>query len=266
MGFLTASGSFVYSQIPTPILERHPRFVSLLNYYYTWFHRVNGMTDKEIEDLQTNFQNVLDKKASQYILKGDSPTLANFNALLDIKEYKPPGFFNDHLSPYFNAEREFGAFELSKGELLYLSDGSYFFVSQDKIDDVMGALYSKYGYKEFMKFDKELDTPDSILHYRVLKYLFAARGTLKCLELFFLYYFGEKVEIVNPKEKIAAIDANFVIDGTTVIRDDDIYQEYSYIVYVKDDPEKYQTFLQSVYYKYFHPSGFKLTVLQKQPV
>lgn len=110
---------------------------------------------------------------------------------------------------------------------------------------------------------RSLEVADAILFVTNLKRMFASKGTLHCVKLFFSVFFDEKVDIYVPKYDICYIEDNFVLDSTRFLRDDAINQEYSYVVLVQNDPSYYKKVIDQVFKPNFHPAGFMFELRKK---
>lgn len=73
---------------------------------------------------------------------------------------------------------------------------------------------------------------DDVRFIKLLHHLYQIRGTMKCAEIFFSIFFGNNVEVRQsfPRDRMAVLDDNFILDGDIVTRDDDLYSEFSYEV------------------------------------
>lgn len=98
---------------------------------------------------------------------------------------------------------------------------------------------------------------------RLLPYLDNLKGTTAVLELLFKTAFNENIVLNFPKDRLAILDDNFVLDGETTLRDDILNQEYSISIGVVGDSEKYQGLI-GFYQERYHPGGFFMHVYQQE--
>jgi hypothetical protein len=125
------------------------------------------------------------------------------------------------------------------------------------------------GWFNSMGFDRikrsKILTPnalDQVLFLSLLKHIYAIKGTEQSIKLFFDLYFNEQVSVFYPKPLIGVIDDNMIVDGIQLIRDDQEYQEYSYIINVSQPPAYYDEIFQTIYKKLIHPAGFRVALKQ----
>lgn len=99
---------------------------------------------------------------------------------------------------------------------------------------------------------------DEILFIKLSKHLFKIRGSMECAKIFFESMYGGSVDIFLPRTQISALDDNMVLDGTTKLRDDSYYDEFTYVVNLIGSD---YTNIGDKYFKLwkerFHPGGFK---------
>ena len=256
---------FVKTQLPSHFQTYNPRFISLLELYYKWANRNEGMSLDEIRDFRDNETNWLQRNIDKFISTGSTRYADLGRSYQTVEQevalFRGPGAWSSRLHDGMLLEREYDSF--------LTADGDFFFDQNDV------SLESKYIFEAALdnwatKFNhivytdvSELNTRDEITTIKVLKHLYAAKGTKKCIELFFSMYFGEAVEIYYPKFDICYIDDNFILDDKKYIRDDAVFQEYSYVIYTDREPSYYQKAFEDVYLKNFHPGGFKVTLLKK---
>lgn len=260
------AAKFVKNELPAHFAGNNPRFVALLEQYYKWLYRPDGMTKREVDDYRGNvdswYKTDMDKftqtgnvqYSDRWALNGDEmeARVANFRA---------PGNWSTRFFNQMFLEREFDEFDTADGSSFESYDGYDFeakFVDEEAVD-----LWAKRFNHELMP-SRGLSARDEILLLKALKHMYANKGTHKCVQLFFSAYFDEDVEVYVPKFDICVLENNFTLDMDKVLRDDDVYQEYSYVVYVSKDPSYYKKEFEDIYLKNFHPGGFRV-VLMKRP-
>jgi hypothetical protein len=97
-----------------------------------------------------------------------------------------------------------------------------------------------------------------------MKHIYSIKGTEASMKIFFRLYFDEEVTIHQPKSMIAVVDDNWVLDGIQVLRDDELYQEFSYVIIVSKDLEFYRDIFKLIYMKMVHPSGFRVALIKSE--
>lgn len=118
------------------------------------------------------------------------------------------------------------------------------------------ALYGRY------------QTLDSTLLLKLLRSIYSIKGTRQSILLFFNIFFGEPVTITYPKRRLCIADGDsatngMIPDGINVLRDDDVYQEFSILIETAKDPSEYQYMVDKIYKPIFHPSGFRLEIRKR---
>ncbi len=255
---------FVKDQLPRHFTDDNPRFIRLLDCYYKWLYRKDGMSYEEIADVKSNINKWSKIDIDRFILT-ESP---RFNisdediVISEITQWKAPGAKIDRLHSQFILEREFDSF--------ITSDGDYFLDNDDMVvesgailEDVIENWSNKFNHVRSGGIDV-LNPHDEILLLKCMKMIYAAKGTNKCIKLFFKVYFDEDVDVYIPKFDICTIDDVPVIDTNKYIRDDYKYQEYCYCIRTNNDPEPYRDIFNRIYLNQFHPGGFNV-ILEKKP-
>lgn len=238
---------FVRGQLPKWMSAESPRVIALLDRYYDWQYR-NGLSKGEVKALR-----------SREAGGGAYDPLANSLLVNEQENYVQPGIWTHHFHDNMTLNRAFEGFETADGETFTEESGLIW----DSVSDIKAGieLWSKRMNHTPSNNLTSLDGIDEVRYIRLLKCLYASKGTNFVLQLLFNIFFGENVEFFNPKLSLALIDDNMVLDGeNTLIRDDDVYQEYSIVVKVSRDPSYYQEVLDRIYFPNFHPGGFKLTL------
>ncbi len=255
---------FVQTQLPHHVLNDYPKFVAMLNKYYEWMYRKEGMSKEEIQDFRNDETKWLSRNVDKFIRTGSERFIsvegAKVAAETEISKYRAPGALSDRFHAQYLLEREFDGFVTADGDFFFDQNETEF-QSPYVLDDSIYSWAYKFNHRVVKDVDT-LDTHDEILLLRIMKHLYATKGTKKCIELFFKIYFDEDITIYYPKFDICVIDDNFVLDHLKYIRDDSVYQEYSYVIYVKNDPSYYDRVMTDIYLKNFHPSGFKVTLIK----
>lgn len=228
--------------IPSHYVDDYPKFVEFMNAYFKFLYRQRGgMTEAELDDL-------IETKGRLLAVE-----MNNTPAACAATDEMVKGSF---------LERGFRGFMAKDGGLLTTSDNRSIEASEDR------SVYINRWYQD-MGFSKESVTPvesnkmsklDDIRIVKLLKSLFEIRGSQPAMELFFSIFFDSKITVEYPREKIAIIDDNFVLDGTSVPRDDNYYSEFSYVIKIDEKKTKNQDLVVDFYKYYFHPSGFKMFI------
>lgn len=282
----------IKTQLPTHYSELYQRFIQFLEKYYEFLHRNVGMCKEEVDIIKSEKINWI-KTNIDNIVNGENPYL-NFDSgdegidflhsLIELHNYKGPGFDADKFTERYLLERNFESLLTDEDEYFETSDG-YLFETCDKDERFLKSWFNKLsfpfindeyevldseisGYNDYIqktlgsRYNFNMNIVDKILLIRMLKHIHSIKGTKKSIELFFSIFFGENIIVYYPKFDIASLDFNFNLDGKETLRDDVIYQEYSYVIYTEQDPSYYEDVFNSIYLKYLHPSGFNVSLLQ----
>lgn len=253
---LNSTGLFVKRQLPAHLNEYNPRFVELLRAYQSYLNRGEGLNETETDMLNSEIESTYQSGELKY-----SKFLKYQHTWSRIQKQRSIGDQTQNLIKEFVLERSYNTFVSNKDEYFETSDGFVFEAKQSNNWSETEWM-KRYGI-DFSLNRTDLVSADQTLFVLALKRMFAAKGTLKCVEMFFSIFYGETVEVYIPKFDICRLDDNFILDSKKFLRDDDINQEYSYVVYVKNPPEKYSGAFSEIYMKNFHPSGFKVKLKQK---
>uniref|UniRef100_A0AAU6W321 Baseplate wedge subunit n=1 Tax=Pseudomonas phage Cygsa01 TaxID=3138529 RepID=A0AAU6W321_9VIRU len=279
-------------QLPAHFREQYPAFIAFMKGYYRWLHRTDNVCPDELEALKEDpsWQSV---DIDGFIRTGDQ-ALAGQNPLLDKMQERPPGTELDLLADDYTMERRFEDFETADGDDFQDEAGrsmestrlnekhidewftSFDFVkTTDNLIENYGRLLDST-YVPFITHDyknvvlartgsgQRYRTLDNIRLLKVLKHIYAIRGTEKAAQLFFSIFFGEPVETFNPKESIMIADESMVLDGANSLRDDEFYNEFSYVILTNRDPAVYDFYFRTIFLKHFHPAGFKVYMQKRQ--
>ncbi len=254
-----SNGLFVLNQVPIHLLNSDSRFVALMVEYQRYLNRHEGLNNIETD--------LLDAKLSEkYSSEGVSAIkhMKIENEWDKIKRFQAPSDQSVYLISDYCLERIFDTFVSSVDEFFITQDGYVYESSRDRTWGVDNWMSQYQIQQRFVS--ESLEQADDTLFALLLKQMFAAKGTTKCVEIFFSMFFGEVVEIYLPKFDICEIDNNFNLDSNKFLRDDEVNQEYSYVILVNDSVDKYTNLFQNVYMKHFHPAGFKVTLRQKPTI
>ena len=272
-------------QLPEHFIDDYPRFINFIEKYYEWLHRDSGLTDKEIQQIRDN--------SSDWVIGNETID----DAILRINNERNTGALVDDFVDDSLLKRKFDYIETTDGFLVETSDDQIIQsqrLNKNIILDLLtrfdfpyteNGLINNYDFlltnnSEFFLTEesenfvlppeneeqgKRFRTLDYIRLIKVVKKVYQIRGTLKSIELFFDLFFGEPVDVIYPKFNILTIDdsESFIDDANSVIRDDYLYNEFSYIIKTPNDPETYKVLFDSIYLKYFHPSGFRVFIQQR---
>lgn len=252
----------IESQLPKHYKEYYPRFIKFIQCYYDWLHRGSGLSASEVDALKadtswlkTNIDSFIETGSLKNIENSDVET-----AIIQMGLVQAPGNEVDMMVPYHMLDNISDEFITADGEYYATSAGENI-NSNDYSDDEIDSWLDTLGYS-FTTDITNLNPVDRLLLVRLLKHIYNIKGTEKSIELFFSMYFGETVQVYYPKNDIAVIDDNFVLDDLKYIRDDDYYNEYSYVIKVQQDPSVYQDLFNKVYLKHIHPAGFKVFLIK----
>ena len=258
--------------LPSHYIEQYPLFVAFFQYYYDWLYRYGGYTYDELNRLIIE-QNWLQTNIDKFIYLGnkqyatiDKPRDIEFT-LIELQNTRASGTVAQRLHSEYLLERKYSFLETSQEEHFITADEVEFDtpIRNDLFVknwfDMQGMPWQPQGY--------DLEAIDNILLTRLLKSIWDIKGTAQAARLFFMIYFKEDIAENNsgsvwiiPKQSIGVIDDNLILDNTQVIRDDEYYNEYSYVIKTKYDYSYYKDLFENIYLKYLHPSGFKVFLEQ----
>lgn len=259
-------GEFVQTQLPSYYMDDFPRFVEILKKYYQWLYRKDGMSQLEIADVENNIGKWsrvdIDKFLATNSSRYTSFDGSDQEVMSEITQWRPPGAVIERYHSQYLLEREYDSF--------MTADGDYFFDKHDVgfdtsylMERAVDNWATKFNHVRFK--DATAENPyDEILLIKSMKMLYAAKGSEKCIKLFFKVYFNEDVDIYIPKFDLMVIDGDEpTIDTESKIRDDKYYQEYCYVIRTENDPSIYKDFFENIYLKDFHPGGFAVFLEKK---
>lgn len=118
---------------------------------------------------------------------------------------------------------------------------------------------------ESKNFKELADTVEGDLNFDIInfikfsRHLYKIKGSLACAKLLLETFYEATVVTELPRLKIAALDVNFTLDGDSRLRDDFVYDEFTYVVNLIGDKyfeigDKYF----NMYKRVFHPAGFRI--------
>ncbi|AUR97904.1 hypothetical protein NVP1244A_202 [Vibrio phage 1.244.A._10N.261.54.C3] len=233
--------------LPPHYADEYPKFIQFMDVYFDWLYRTSEFSKEEIDGL---------------LAEGISPA-----DIMRLQSSKNPGRAANEMSSDMSLQREFTTLLTIEGEEFTTADGSVMEFAEDN------SVY-KLGWLQDMGFPVTSRMPgqqayrniDSTRLIKLLAHLYSIRGSVKCMELFFGIFHSGDTSISFPRESIATIDDNMVLDGgvdplhevPNVVRDDDFYSEYSYVVTTNGNPDANLDVFIQLYKDLFHPSGFKL--------
>lgn len=253
--------------LPAHYRELAPRFITFLEKYYDWLYRSSGLSDAEIDDLR-NDTSWLEKDIDRFIATGqikyidqtDDATVID-SSLVELNNVANPGDLSAKLSTNYMLDEDFKGYLTSDGSVF--SDTNDVTVELPTVEnDVLDSWFSSMGLDRIKRYRMDaLDNIDQVLMLSLLKHIYAIKGTQASIKLFFNLFFNETVEIYQPKIHVAVIDDNWILDDVQVLRDDEMFQEYSYVIVVDNALESYKDIFQFIYMKTIHPSGFRVVLV-----
>lgn len=258
--------------VPAHYREYAPRFIVFLEKYYEWLYRTSGMSDAEIEDLRDD-TSWLEKDIDRFITTGkmryfDKTLVANTveDAIIDLSNTTNPGTHSNRMPDNFIMEDDFNGYSsLDGSEIVDANDTA---VELSTVENqILDGWFNSMGFDRIKRSRmKALNNIDQVLMLSLLKHIYAIKGTEASIKLFFNLFFDENIVIYQPKQDIAVIDDNWILDDIQVIRDDDLFQEYSYVIIVNGDVSEYMNIFNNIYMKIIHPSGFRVEIQQAVPI
>lgn len=262
--------------LPDHYVDYYPKFIEFFEMYYQWSTKHGKTPDEMVEILgkDLTFDQLMERMARKnplnehddfhddYLLRRRSEIFTTSDGYVFAAADDDVGFNRDLYTTNDDSLHQklwYDTFNFPLIQDEYIQDFVYFLDSslkpfQDSAERYFliasSTLYGRY---------RQLDHN---LFIKLLMSLYDIKGTEKCLYLFFNIFFGESVTIEYPKEKLATIDTMMVVDGSSVIRDDDVYQEYSIIVKVSGETTDYDYLFNKIYLPIFHPAGFRIKLEQ----
>lgn len=257
----------VRNQVPREFKTSYPRFILFLEKYYEWLYRGSGLSSKEIELLRkdtswlrADIDKFIDSGDIKYVDKNQINMIDQ--AILELNTTKNSGFHAKNLQDAFMLEDSSDKFITSDGLQFADKDGAW--IETSNLDPLStDEWFSSFGIPEFTTKSNIIAGVDKSLLVSLMKHIYAIKGTEMSMKLFFNLCFDENVVIYQPKQNIAVIDDNWIIDDIYVIRDDELYQEFSYVIVVNDSISKYQEIFDTIYRSLIHPAGFRVAIVNK---
>lgn len=257
--------------VPAHYREYAPRFITFLEKYYEWLYRTSGLSQSEVTDLK-NDTSWLEQDIDRFIATGklrylDPAASASLvdDAIIDLNSTENPGIHADKLPDDFTMENNFNGYTTTEGDAF--TDNNDTAVELSTVENtILDGWFNSMGFDRIKRSRlKALNNIDQVLMLSLLKHIYSIKGTEASIKLFFNLFFGEDVVVYKPKLDISVIDENWALDSTQVLRDDELFQEYSYVIVVLDDPQTYLDIMQTIYLKTIHPSGFRVALTQYNP-
>lgn len=255
--------------LPNHYKEYAPRLILFLKKYYDWLYRSSGMSDSEVAMLRGDtswLKDDIDKFISsggdvKYIDSIDHPEIVD-EAIINLNNTDGSGEIADELSNNFSLDEMFSEYLTTDNSTF--TDINDISVELNTVENtVLDSWFNSIGLDRIKRRRMtSLNSIDQVLMLSLMKHIYAIKGTETSIKLFFSLYFDEDVTIYYPKNDILLIDDNWVLESTKVIRDDEEYQEYSYVILVSDDVSTYKDIFESIYIKTVHPSGFRVALRQ----
>jgi hypothetical protein len=258
-------GQFVQTQLPRHFLDENPRFVRLMELYYQWLYRKDGPAEDEIDFVRADISKWSKVDIDRFV-QTNSPRFNSFRGsdeavVAEVLSWRAPGAISERFQAQYFLEREFDSFVTADGD--YFLDGSGVPLETSfVIEDVIQNWANKFNMERLVD-SVSLNPHDEILLLKSMKMMYAAKGTQKCIELFFKVYFNEDITVYIPKHDILAIDGAPSIDMPIFVRDDWRFQEFCYVIQTTNDPAPYRDVFERIYLKQFHPGGFNVIMEQK---
>ena len=252
--------------LPEHYREYAPRFIIFLQKYYEWLYRRSGLSQNEINDL-TSDTSWLHKDIDKFISSGrikflDANPVTNLdNALVELNNTANPGRVSDNLMDNFFLENNFKGFlDRNAIPINLAKDTSVEFPTTENA--VLDSWFASMGSERFKRRDlTSLNNIDEVLMLSLLKHVYAIKGTETSIRLFFTLFFDEDILIYYPKLDIAVLDENFILENVnSILRDDDKYQEFSYVITTIHSWSVYKQLFENIFIKNIHPAGFRYEV------
>ena len=255
--------------VPAHYREYYPRFITFLEKYQEWLYRNSGLTESEIDDLR-NDTSWLKEDIDKFIETGQlkyfdpaaEPELLE-QAIGILDKTVNPGKHAANLRDNFLMEGDFNGSATTQGDEAPDTNDPTVELSTVE-NNILDGWFNSMGFDRIKRNRlKSFNNLDQVLMISVLKHMYATKGTEASIRLFFSLMFEEDVIIFQPKKRIAVADEQFVLDEVdAVLRDDEVHQEYSYIIVVKKDVDEYSEIFDTVYKGLFHPSGFRVGLVK----
>lgn len=254
--------------VPAHYRETAPKFILFLEKYYDWLYRSSGMSDDEINDLRQDtswLQKDIDRFIAtgqiKYIDQTDDATVLD-SSLVQLNNVSNPGGVSDSISDNYVLDENFNGYLTADGTPF--TDNNDVSVELPTIENkILDSWFNSMGLDRIRRYRLDaLDNIDQVLMLSLLKHIYAVKGTEVSMKLFFTLYFSESISVYQPKSEIANVDENWVLDDTQVIRDDELFQEFSYVILVNNELDTYKDIFRLIYMTSIHPSGFRVALVK----
>lgn len=225
--------------LPDAITHSYPLFAKFVQYYYEWKYRNGGYND----------------------IDGDNSGLADNSLINQSSTHK---YTNTIQLPRDILMERHSDFVESADQYVFVTADEEILCSDGIPDQYITTAINEQGMP-MTGYTHALHKFDGVLFARLLPHINAAKGTVKAAELLFAAAFGEKLSdnigeggnwVAYPSLLTTAVDYDTDIDGESSLRDDALYNEYSFVINTKHPQSYYEPFFSDVYMRYFHPSGF----------
>lgn len=254
--------------LPAHYREAAPRFIIFLEKYYEWMFRSSGLSEAEVEDLR-NDTSWLEGDIDQFIATGslkyidqNEDNAVVESSLLELSNQSNPGNLSNSLSAKHMLDDMNYNYLTTEGDEFSEQAGSKLelFSIENKVLDSWFRSMALDNIKR-NRMDA-LNSLDQVLMLSLLKHIYAIKGTEASMKMFFNLFFNEQVSIYQPKPYIAVIDDNWILDDVQVLRDDELFQEFSYVIIVEDELASYKDIFTLIYMNMIHPSGFRVALVR----
>lgn len=247
--------------LPKHYGQYYPRFITFLEKYYAWLYRNSGLSDSEIDDLR-NDTSWLQKDIDKFISTGEIRYFDDTQDVLDARVEEldntaNPGYIASSIIDKFMLEDDFNSYNYGVVPVDGANDPLFELETID--NQILDGWFNSMGFDRIKrKKVNDASNIDQILLLSLLKHIYAIKGTETSIRLFFNLFFDEDVVIYQPKHDIALIDDNWILEDAQIIRDDERYQEFSYVIVVSQDVSAYSDIFTNIYLKLIHPIGFRV--------
>lgn len=261
--------------VPEHYLGDYPKFVLFLEKYYEWLYRDGSMSSEERQILLET-PDWLGVDVSKYLKTGQQKNILSQDEVSQavVSEFSaliPPGAASKNIHRNHLLERNFAEIETLDGFVVHDIENKTVETPNTETMRIQEWVSDQGYYLPAQAINNR--KIDEILFVRLIKSMHLIKGTAKATELFFHLFFNEDIAANNPKDgkpfwkprvSITTIDdIRHKIDHIdNTLRDDNFYNEFSYVVYVTEDYSHYRDLFENVYLQYIHPAGFK-AFLQK---
>jgi hypothetical protein len=256
--------------VPSHYRESAPRFITFLEKYYEWLYRSSGLSTEEIDDLR-NDTSWLEKDIDRFISTGQLKYIDQSDdvavvetSLVQLNNIGNPGGLSTDLPKNYTLDDDFRDYSSNDGSVIQDTNNDAIDVPTVE-NRIIDGWFNSMGLDRIKRYRMDaLDNIDQVLMLSLMKHIYSIKGTEASMKIFFRLYFDEEVTIHQPKSMIAVVDDNWVLDGIQVLRDDELYQEFSYVIIVSKDLEFYRDIFKLIYMKMVHPSGFRVALIKSE--